>query len=356
MKNVIPEKGAVYFSNKAWKNFLNYLDNREKSKVFILVDTNTKQQCLPYFLSKCESLQSPEIITIPDGEKFKNITTCVNVWEMLAAKNADRKSVIINLGGGVVTDLGGFVASTYKRGIPFIYIPTTLLAMVDASVGGKNGVDLGYIKNQIGVVNLPDLVVIDPKFLQTLPQEHIFSGFAEMLKHGLIYSETYWDKLKNIDFNDSEMVTELIKESVVIKNKIVKQDPLEQNIRKTLNFGHTLGHAIESYSLESKSRNTLLHGEAIAIGMILESYIATKLLNFPETQLKDVSKTIFRYFKKVKFSEKDISEIINLLAHDKKNFKGAVLFVLLTKISEPKINCKVANRLIYNAFEYYENF
>ena len=356
MENILKEKGLVYYNNLGWEVLLNYLHEQKGSKVFILTDENTKRQCLPYFLEKISLELTPEILTIPAGEAFKNIPTCLNVWNTLSEKGADRNTIIINLGGGVVTDLGGFIASTFKRGLRFINIPTSLLAMVDASVGGKNGVDLGHIKNQIGVIALPEMVLLDIEFLKTLPKEHITSGLAEMLKHGLIYSKEYWERIKDVDFLNEVEFEKLIWDSVEIKKEIVTKDPLEKNLRKTLNFGHTLGHAIESYFLESDQKQTLLHGEAVAIGIILATYISAESIGFPNETLNDVAKTILNHFPKQEFSKNDIEAVINLMVFDKKNRNGKVLFVLLEDIGKHKIDCEVDNKLIYSAFDYYKNF
>lgn len=196
MEIILNEKGRVYYSDFAWEAFIEYIDKQAGAKIFLLVDQNTEKYCLPYFLKKYGFEKKIQTITIAVGEAHKNIATCLNVWNTLTESGADRSSIIVNLGGGVVTDLGGFVASTFKRGLKFINIPTTLLAMVDASLGGKNGVDLGHLKNQIGVTNLPEMVVLDTNFLNTLPKAHQTSGLAEMLKHGLIYSEDYWIRIK----------------------------------------------------------------------------------------------------------------------------------------------------------------
>ncbi|SRX55833.1 3-dehydroquinate synthase [Aequorivita sp. CIP111184] len=355
MEKKLKEKGVVYKDEIAWELLSDSILNLKFSKIFIIVDENTKQYCLSYLFKKHQFETTPEIITISVGEAHKNIETCLKVWETLSEKGADRKSLIINLGGGVVTDLGGFVASTFMRGISFINIPTSLLAMVDASVGGKNGVDLGHKKNQIGIINLPEMVILDTEFLKTLPQEHIISGLAEMLKHGLIYNKEYWERVKNADYSKKIEFEKLIWDSVEIKKGIVTKDPLEKNLRKTLNYGHTLGHAIESYFLESSDKKSLLHGEAVAVGLILATYISTETFSFPKDTLKDVSQSILKYFPKQYFTENDIAAIINLLAFDKKNRNGKVLFVLLEDIGSHKYNCEVNNKLIYSAFEYYKN-
>ena len=231
------------------------------SRIFLLVDENTRAHCLPIFEKKYKH-RIDAILEIPSGEENKNINTCQKVWQALSNNNGDRKSLLINLGGGVLTDLGGFVASTFKRGIDFINIPTTLLSMVDASIGGKTGIDLGPLKNQIGVINQPQMVLIFPEFLKTVEERQIKSGYAEMLKHGLIKDLEYWSQLKE---TPDYTVPHFIQKSIALKNEVVMQDPTEQGLRKILNFGHTLGHAIESYFLEDPSKKTLLHGEAIAI-------------------------------------------------------------------------------------------
>ncbi|MCL4133165.1 UNVERIFIED_CONTAM: hypothetical protein GTU68_013513 [Idotea baltica] len=277
----------------------------------------------------------------------------MGVWEALSEYNADRKSLLINLGGGVVTDLGGFVASTYMRGITYINIPTSLLAMVDASVGGKTGVDLGALKNQVGVINEGEMVGVDTSFLSTLPQNEMVSGFAEMLKHGLIYDKAYWNTLTHLENLDISDLDQLIYDSVLIKNKVVTEDPKELGLRKILNFGHTLGHAIESYFLENADKTPLLHGEAIAIGMILEAYISTKTCELNKDELDVISEGILKTFAKVDINKQDLAIIINLLKHDKKNSHGIVRFVLLEAIGKPKIDCVVSNELIFEAFDYY---
>jgi 3-dehydroquinate synthase len=251
--------------------------------------------------------------------------------------------------------LGGFVASTFKRGIDFIHIPTTLLSMVDASVGGKTGVDLGNLKNQIGVINVPKMVLIDTQYLETLSKREMRSGLAEMLKHGLIYDKDYWEKfldLKALDFADLD---ELIYRSVEIKNEIVMQDPTEKNIRKALNFGHTLGHAIESYFLENENKKSLLHGEAIAIGMILESYISLEKDLISQQEYQQIKNAIKTIYDDVVFEENDIEPIMELLIHDKKNEYGNIQFALIDGIGKIKINQSVENELILKAFQDYKS-
>lgn len=344
---------SIHF-NESCYNYLNeILKPNVYSKLFILVDENTSGYCLPNFLAQIATEVEIEIIELEAGEEFKNIETCVQVWQSLIELGGDRKSIIINLGGGVVTDLGGFVACTFKRGIDFINVPTTLLSMVDASVGGKNGVDLGHLKNQIGVIKEPKAVLIDTQFLETLPQSEMLSGLAEMMKHGLISDKSYWDKFKNLNNLKSEDLDGLIYESVLIKNKIVSEDLTENGIRKALNFGHTLGHAIESYCLENTSKQNLLHGHAVAIGMILESYISKEKGLITNDEYQEIKYFINEYFDKVNFDENDIKEIIELLIFDKKNEFGKVQFALLKGIGNIQINETSSNELIFNAFKDY---
>jgi len=344
----------VLFGETAYETLNAFIENNHYSNLFILVDNHTNELCLQRFLPFLATDKTIEIIEIESGEAEKNINTCVEIWNILTEFGADRKSLLLNIGGGVITDIGGFVASTFKRGIDFINIPTTLLAMVDASIGGKSGVDLGNLKNQIGIINVPKMVVIDTEFLSTLPQNEMRSGLAEMLKHGLIADAVYWSKFKDLrqtDFADFDL---LIHRSVEIKNEIVLQDPTENGIRKALNFGHTLGHAIESYFLENESKKTLLHGEAIAAGMILESFLSWHKGLLSETEYIEIKKTINAIFETIVFEENDLRPILDLLIHDKKNEYGKIQFALLDGIGKIKINQEVDNELITKSFEDYK--
>ena len=295
-----------------------------------------------------------EIIELEAGEIHKNIATCTEVWGALSELGAERKSIVLNLGGGVISDLRGFVACTFKRGIDFINIPTTLLAMVDASVGGKNGVDLDNLKNQIGIIREPKAVLIDTHFLESLPQNEMRSGLAEMLKHGLIHDASYWNKFKNLKDLNTNHLEVLIHQSIQIKNEIVSMDLKEENIRKSLNFGHTLGHAIESYFLEENSQITLLHGEAIAAGMILESYLSKEKGLLSNDEYQEIKYIINDVFERVSFSNEAIQKIIELLDYDKKNEFGTIQFVLLEGIGKSIINQTIDNSLIYKAFDDYK--
>ena len=353
MNSITANQCAIHFNEASYQVLNEHLEINNYSKTFIIVDENTHQYCLPEFLGNISGLDDAEIIEIESGESHKTIETCVGIWNTLSDLEADRKSLIINLGGGVITDMGGFVASTYKRGIKFINVPTSLLSMVDASVGGKTGVDLGHLKNQIGVIINPEMVMIDTNFLKTLPENQLKSGMAEMLKHGLISSVTYWNKFSDISNLTYKDLDELIYESVLIKKDIVDQDPYEKSLRKTLNFGHTLGHAIESYFLSNPNKKELLHGEAIAIGMILEAYISTHLLGFSKDLCQKVKELMVNTYGKEQIDTKDFKPIVELLKYDKKNEHGNINFVLLENIGMPKIDCTVDEELIYNAFKFY---
>ncbi len=318
MQSINANGYPIVFGENGYE-FLNaYIEDKKYSNIFILADAHSNDYCLPRFLPYLATDKAIEIIEIEPGESEKNITTCVEIWTILTELGGDRKSLLINIGGGVITDIGGFVASTFKRGIDFLHIPTTLLAMVDASVGGKNGVDLGNLKNQIGVINVPQMVLIDTEYLATLPQNEMRSGLAEMLKHGLIFDAAYWAKFKDLSQTDFADFDTLIHRSIEIKNEIVMQDPTENGIRKALNFGHTLGHAIESYFLENKNKKTLLHGEAIAVGMILESYVSWQKGLISEAAYLEIKNSIKAIFETIIFEENDLQPIFDLLIHDKK--------------------------------------
>jgi len=345
----------IVFGENGYEFLNTFIEDNKYSNIFILSDTHSNECCLSRFLPFLATDKTIEIIEIESGEIEKNITTCVEIWSILTELGGDRKSVLINIGGGVITDIGGFVASTFKRGIDFIHIPTTLLAMVDASVGGKNGVDLGTLKNQIGVINVPKLVLVDTEYLATLPRNEMRSGLAEMLKHGLIFDANYWAEFRTLESADFADFDTLIYRSIEIKNEIVMQDPTENGIRKALNFGHTLGHAIESYFLENENKKTLLHGEAIAVGMILECYISWQKKLISAAEYIEIKQTINAIFTTIVFEENDLSPIMNLLIHDKKNEYGKIQFALLDGIGNSKINQEVENELIVKSFADYKS-
>jgi len=355
MTPILSNNYYVNFEEDAYSKMNKYISGFKPSTIFILVDENTSDHCLPLLLEQLETEQIIEIIEIESGEINKNLDTCSGVWNALTELGADRKSLLLNLGGGVITDLGGFVASTYKRGISFINIPTTLLSMVDASVGGKTGVDLGVLKNQIGLFSDPEMVIIDPHYLETVSKRELRSGLAEIIKYGITYDINIWNTIRDFKEFTISNLSSLIHRSIEIKNEVVTKDPKEAGIRKVLNFGHTLGHGIESYFLESEDKKNLTHGEAIAIGMITEAYISEALFSFPSEALKNIKKTIIDIFGKVQILASDYDAIMELLIHDKKNVAGQVNFVLLTDFENYKLDCKVEKSLIIKALDYYNS-
>ncbi|MDX1902946.1 MAG: 3-dehydroquinate synthase [Thermonemataceae bacterium] len=331
----------IQFSEANIDNILSqWLEQQAYSQIFILCDTNTYQYCLPILP---QTAIKARLIVIEAGEQQKNIETCTKIWAELSQANTDRKALLINLGGGVIGDMGGFSAATFKRGIDFLQIPTTLLSQVDASVGGKLAVDfLGY-KNQIGLFKEPKAVFIDSVFLQTLPEREIMSGYAEILKHSLIADLEQWHSLQKIDkITDITNWQNLIVHSVSIKENIVKKDPQEQGERKLLNFGHTIGHAIETYFLQSETY--LLHGEAIAWGMYAESWLSWQKGFLSEQDFEQIAAYIKKHYAytKPKLDEKSICEVIEIAKQDKKNENNTFLFTLLHSLGKGIINIKVS--------------
>ncbi len=327
------------------------LEERTYSKVFILTDENTGEHCLPLFLEHLPANFSYDLIEVSAGEENKNIDFCIGIWKMLLDFGAERNSLMINLGGGVVTDMGGFAASTYKRGIDFIQIPTTLLSQVDASIGGKTGIDLDSVKNIIGTFTQPQAVFIDIEFLQTLGRRQLVSGFAEMVKHAFIFDASYFQDIKEFNFDRPDMKN--IYRSVQIKNEVVCQDPKESGLRKILNFGHTVGHAVETYSLEN-DENSLLHGEAIAIGMICEAYLSHKYNGLNEVELQQIVKFIRNVFPDYELKSESFPALLSVMKNDKKNTNGKIGFSLLTKIGHCSFNHHLEEDKIKEALTYYQ--
>jgi len=355
MTEIISNNYSVFVTKDITKEINRFLKANKKkySKIFIFVDDNTLKFCYPQLVEKIPFFEHAEIIEIDNGEENKTIEVCVQIWSALSEYGADRKSLFVNLGGGVIGDMGGFIASTFKRGMDFINIPTTLLSQVDASVGGKVGVDMNHLKNEIGVFNNPAAVFVNPNFLTTLDKRQILSGFAEIIKHALIADRHYWEKVKSLDFANFDFFDELIKTSIYIKNTIVLEDPKEIGIRKVLNFGHTIGHAIETFSLEQENKKQLLHGEAIAIGMICEAYLSHQICKLSLAELQEITQFIFNKYKAVKFDMEDSHRLIELMKHDKKNENGEIIFSLLSSIGKCEINKKVKPDIIIESLKYY---
>ena len=322
------------------------------SSIFILVDENTDQFCLEIFIKK-SGIKLFNKIIIASGEDNKNIDTCVSIWDQLNSYKADRKSLLINLGGGVLTDIGGFAASTYLRGIKFINIPTTLLGMVDAAHGGKTGIDFKLLKNQIGVFNEPIEVLLDNEYLKTLSKEEFINGYAEVVKHSLLTNkpDLTFNSLVKLDlFKDSDYI---INSYSLVKNEIVKSDKYESNIRKILNLGHTIGHAVESYSHISDKIAEFKHGQAIVIGLITELFISHKKFNFPLKDVVSVKDHLKKYFSLINLKDNDIMNIYDLMVYDKKNEGSKINFVLLKEIGKPVINQIVDKELFKESFLFY---
>ncbi|MDF2158406.1 3-dehydroquinate synthase [Algoriphagus sp. CAU 1675] len=340
----------ILFSKSIAQDLGQVLKEYSYSRIFVLTDENTKLHCLPKI---SHSIPADSVhFTIPAGEIHKNLDTCTQIWSKMTAAQLDRKALLINLGGGVLGDMGGFCASIYKRGIRFVNIPTTLLSQVDASVGGKLGVDFQGLKNHLGVFNEPETVLIAPEFLETLPLQELRSGFAEIMKHGLIRDKSYFENLDLKNWENSNW-TELIRHSVEIKKSVVLEDPKESGLRKILNFGHTVGHAFETYYLDSPKH--LLHGEAIAAGMICEAWLSSKKLSLPETELKQIEQAFLSVFGKIQIENREIEAILDFCLQDKKNEGSTLMFSLLNSIGDCTYNIPVTREEIRESIAYYQS-
>ena len=329
-----------------------FLANNKPSKLFILVDENTHGFCLPTLLGNIETEIPFEILEIEAGEDMKNIQTANQLWEILTEMQADRKSLIINLGGGVITDLGGFIASTYKRGISFINIPTTLLGMCDASIGGKTGIDLMSYKNIVGTFAHPESIFIYDKFLNTLPYEQLRSGFAEMLKHGLIADASHWEDLINIDSLTPQSVSPFIKRSMEIKQSIVEIDFKEKNIRKNLNFGHTIGHAIESLFLDAGT--PILHGEAVALGMVCETELSYLEGLISVDSKIHIINNILRFYPTINITHLNYEDLFRIILNDKKNTNNNINFSLVKGIGEGIFDYQAVINNVQKSLNFYQ--
>ncbi|MDF7817518.1 3-dehydroquinate synthase [Runella sp. MFBS21] len=331
------------------ESLLAYLSDKAYSKVVVIADTNTRKHCYSQIKTL---LPKHHLIVVPAGEQHKNLSTCEQIWGEMTRLGLDRHAVVFNLGGGVIGDMGGFCAATYKRGIDFVQIPTTLLAQVDASVGGKLGIDFQGFKNHLGVFTQPKNVLIDASFLSTLPYIELRSGFAEIIKHCLIADAAKWEAIRKKDFEMQDW-GDLIAHSVEIKKEVVAQDPTEKGLRKILNFGHTVGHAVETYYLSKPPKERLLHGEAIAAGMIIETYIAYRKKMVDLQTLEQVEEFIFSLYGKVNLKVLDIPHLIELAYQDKKNKGGELRFSLLTGIGSCGYDIKVTANEFHQGVAYY---
>jgi 3-dehydroquinate synthase len=340
----------VVIGSESIKALTAFLKKGKYSQYFILGDENTIQHCLPALISKCQVLSKAEVFEVESGEVSKGLSICSQLWQTMLDYKADKQALIINLGGGVICDLGGFIASVYKRGIDFVNIPTSLLAMTDASIGGKTGINLEGVKNVLGTITQPKGVFIIPEFLATLPERHIDNGLAEIYKIALISDKAFWNKLA---VGKTKGIEELITRSVQLKNNIVKKDPGEKNIRKALNFGHTIGHAMESACFGRKE--DLLHGEAIIIGMLCESFIAYKKKLISKDEMTEITQILRFTFTLNKVSSSEFQKVGEFLLNDKKNKNGKILFALPDGIGKCRTDVAVNENLIAQSLDFYNS-
>lgn len=321
------------------------------SKIFVLVDHKTEKHCL----SKLEDAKVPyhEKIVIPEGEVHKNLDTCQKIWQRLFDLKADRKSLVLNLGGGVICDMGGFSACTYMRGIPFIQIPTTLLSQVDASIGGKLGIDFYGLKNSVGLFRDPSAVYVDPSFLETLPLRELRSGYAEVIKHGLIRDRELWDTIVSAEPWDTLPWEEVITKSLIVKQVVVQEDPLERGLRKILNYGHTIGHAIESVMIDVGT--PILHGEAIAAGMIAEGYLSHRLGSLTNDDLEKIGQYLLKIYGKLDLESITHASLMQKMKLDKKNVSAQINFTFIDGIGSSSIDHVASEKLIAESINYYSH-
>ena len=346
------EKQKVIISTKLENSVATAVGECERDRTFILVDETTEQLCLP-LVAGFDCVRDAQIITIGATDQNKTLGSLSHVWTELQRGGATRHSLMINLGGGMVTDLGGFAASTFKRGLNYINIPTTLLAMVDASVGGKTGVNFGGLKNEIGVFSCAKSVILDTTFLKTMDHENICSGYAEMLKHGLIANEEMLAELLNFDLDviDYYQLSRMLADSVQVKERIVDEDPTEQGIRKALNLGHTIGHAFESYAM--KSMRPILHGYAVAYGLVCELYLSCVKTGFPVDKMRQVVRFVNENYGKLPITCDDYPALLELMTHDKKNVGDTINFTLLGGVGDIRINQTATKEEICESLDFY---
>lgn len=353
MHNYPVYNASIVVTNDLGNELGKILSLYPKDKVFLVTEQNCDKLCVP-LISRAPGFDYFKKVVIPSGEGNKKLSSVEKIWLFLSQNGADRKSLVVNLGGGMLTDLGSFAASTMKRGMDFVNIPTTLLAQVDASVGGKTGFNFNGLKNEIGVINQPNTVLIDTLFLQTIDSLNFKSGYAEMIKHGLIDSPEHLEEVRNFDLDniDYESLRGIIARSVAIKDAFVFRDPNERNIRKALNFGHTIGHAFESYAMESG--HPILHGYAVAYGMIAELYLSHRVCNLPVTILNELSSWLISIYGKINIEENQFGTLFQLMTHDKKNEGTRINFTLIPSPGEVAINQNCDKKMIFEALEYFK--
>ncbi len=349
IRKIESKKNNVEIGSLIDSQFDKLLDDKfaNASKI-VIVDENTQEHCWPYLLTSFENLKEAEVIVLPTGEQNKSMELCFQVWQALSEYKIKRGDLIINLGGGVVTDMGGFIASVYKRGIPFINIPTTLLSMVDASVGGKTGVNLSPWKNQLGTFTLPEITICDPIFLATLPEFEVRSGRAEMIKHGLISDEQFYKEcIKTEEFTNIDFISR----AVQLKADIVDRDPNEKGERKKLNFGHTVGHAIEGYCIQNEIAVT--HGDCVAWGMVVEAAISRELVGLDSEVCHSIATDMFEIYGKAPINDQQIEQLIELMRQDKKNTSNYLNCTLIKSLGDSIIDGKVSEEQMFQALKIY---
>lgn len=346
----------IIFTNQVAQAIDEAVEKIAPNGVFVLVDVNTERHVLGSLRRESAVLSRAHVITVRDGDEHKNIESLAYIWECLSSNGATRKSLLINLGGGVITDMGAFAAATFKRGICFINVPTTLLSAVDAAVGGKTGINFNGLKNEVGVFKEAEAVIISTAFFNTLPHEELISGYAEMIKHALISDKAMFDKLMAYDIthnNDQQHLLALLEESVNVKRKIVEQDPTEKGIRRALNLGHTAGHAFESLSL---MRDTPIpHGYAVAWGLVVELILSHTQLQFPSEQLQRLAQYVYENYGAIDITCNDYKSLLELMHHDKKNESDEINFTLLSDIGDIKIDCTASEDEIKTALDIFRD-
>lgn len=345
------EKQKITISDNLGAALTEAIGECAPDRVFVLADETTARLCLP-LAAGCRQAADAPLITIKPTDTNKTLDSLAHVWAELGRLGATRHSLLVNIGGGMVTDLGGFAASTFKRGISYINIPTTLLAMVDASVGGKTGINFNGLKNEIGVFNNARCVILDTDFLRTMDTENLLSGYAEMLKHGLINNEKMWAELLSFDIGHPDLarLRRMVAESVEVKERIVLEDPTEKAMRKALNLGHTAGHAFESLAL---GRRPVLHGYAVAYGLVCELFLSAVKAGFPTDKMRQTVAFINGHYGKMDITCDDYPTLLELMTHDKKNVAGAINFTLLGGIGDIRINQTATKAEIYEALDFY---
>lgn len=350
-KSSIDHSSPVIFSSLAESPLQQLLDTKfVHSKKVIIVDENTNEFCLEYLLTSITGLEDAEVMMLPAGEENKVLEICFQVWEALTDYGIGRKDLIINLGGGVVTDTGGFIAAVFKRGVPFLHIPTSLLGMVDAAIGGKTGIDLGPYKNQLGTFTMPEMTIVDTAFLGTLPQEEVLNGFAEMVKHALIADIELWNAFLQLERIEANELMPFIEKSAAIKMQIVTEDPTEAGQRKLLNFGHTVGHALEGCFLSTET--PISHGLAVVLGMIAEVHLSVELGYLSSHDQELIVSSLIKWFPLINIPVFENEQVIQLMKNDKKNSENKIKAALLKKTGKGIFDQISTNEGILSALDY----